>query len=133
MTRQHPSRLAKIAATGLTAWFFLVGVAQAGQPVTLRGEIVDPNGQVTLGELFVGAGSVANVVVADRIGASVVLDATAVQRIARQAGLDWANPNGLRRIIVRGAVAGPERNVQVLAYARSLAAGDIVQPGDLIW
>jgi flagella basal body P-ring formation protein FlgA len=63
----------------------------------------------------------------------VVLDAEAVQRIARQAGLDWANPNGLRRIIVRGEAAGGDRNVQVLAWAHSLAAGDIVQPGDLIW
>ena len=134
---KHPSlseRIAKIAATGLTAWLFLGGAAQAGLPVSLRSEIVDPNGQVTLGELFVGAGSASNVLVADRIGASVVLDAAAVQRIARQAGLDWANPNGLRRIIVRGGVTGGgERNVQVLAYAHSLSTGDIVQPGDLIW
>ncbi len=137
MTRQLKSpnlaRRAKIAATGLTAWFFLAGVAQAGLPVTLRGEIVDPNGQVTLGELFVGAGGASNVVVADRVGASVVLDAAAVQRLARQAGLDWANPNGLRRIIVRGAAAGPEHNVQVLTYAHSLATGDVVHPDDLIW
>ncbi len=134
---KHPilsERIARIAATGLTAWLFLGGAAQAGQPVSLRSEIVDPNGQVTLGELFVGAGSASNVLVADRIGASVVLDAAAVQRIARQAGLDWANPNGLRRIIVRGGVTGGgERNVQVLAYAHSLSTGDIVQPGDLIW
>jgi flagella basal body P-ring formation protein FlgA len=126
-------RLAKIAATGLTAWFFLAGVAQAGQVVSLRSQIVDPNGQVTLGELFVGAGAAANVQVADRIGSSVVLDAAAVQRLARQAGLDWANPNGLRRIIVRGPSEAPEHNVQVLTYAHSLGAGDVVQPGDLVW
>lgn len=127
------ARLAKIVATGLTAWLFLADVAQAGLPVTLRDQISDPNGQVTLGELFVGAGSASGVVVADRVGPSVVLDANAVQRIARQAGLDWTNPNGLRRIIVRGASAGGERNVQVLTYAHSLATGDIVQPGDLVW
>jgi len=126
-------RIGRILATGLTAWLFAAGVADAGLPVTLRDQVIDPNGQVTLGELFVGAGSASGVVVADRIGPSVVLDATAVQRIARQAGLDWANPTGLRRIIVRGEAASGPRNVQVLSWAHSLAAGDVVQPGDLIW
>jgi hypothetical protein len=56
---------------------------------------------------------------------------------ARRAGLDWSNPNGVRRIVVRGGAdgaAGPARgNVEVLTYARSLAAGEIVQPEDLVW
>ncbi len=126
-------RLARIVATGLTAWLFAAGAADAGLPVSLRDQVVDPNGHVTLGELFVGAGAASDVVVADRVGPTVVLDATAVQRMARQAGLDWSNPNGLRRIIVRGAAAAGPHNVEVLSWAHSLAAGDVVQPGDLIW
>jgi flagella basal body P-ring formation protein FlgA len=71
-----------------------------------------------------------------------VLDAAQVQSAARRAGLDWSNPNGLRRIIVRGGSDGAQvgvqpgaarGNVEVLAYARSLAAGEIVQPEDLVW
>lgn len=136
MSAQSPrrGRLARILATGLTAWLFAAGAADAGLPVSLRDQVIDPNGQVTLGELFIGAGSASGVVVADRVGPTVVLDATAVQRIARQAGLDWSNPTGLRRIVVRGeATTTGSRNVQVLSWAHSLAAGDVVQPGDLIW
>jgi flagella basal body P-ring formation protein FlgA len=82
------------------------------------------------------------VVIATRQGPSVVLDAGAVQMAARRAGLDWDNPQGLRRIIVRGgaettstsSAATPARgNVQVLAYARSISVGEMIQPEDLIW
>jgi flagella basal body P-ring formation protein FlgA len=69
-----------------------------------------------------------------------VLDAAAVQAIARRAGLDWANAEGLRKIVVRGgppafAAGAPAArgNVEVLTYARSLTAGEIVQPTDLVW
>jgi flagella basal body P-ring formation protein FlgA len=113
--------------------------ALAGQAVSLRSDTTDADGQVTLGELFDGAGAAADVVVANRVGPSVVLDAAQLQITARRAGLDWANPNGVRRVIVRqgsggGGLAGAAHgNVEVLAYARSLATGDIVQPEDLIW
>jgi flagella basal body P-ring formation protein FlgA len=113
--------------------------ALAGQAVSLRTDTTDADGRVTLGELFDGAGAASDVVVATRVGSSAVLDAGAVQIAARRAGLDWSNPNGIRRIIVRqgsdsGGLAGaPRGNVEVLAYARSLATGEIVQPEDLIW
>lgn len=117
--------------------------AFAGQPVDLRNNTTDADGVVTLGELFEGAGSAGGVVVARRAGPSVVLDAAQLQMTARRNGLDWANPQGLRRVIVRQGVenggqlaggAGVQRgNVEVLAYARSLAAGDVVQPEDLVW
>uniref|UniRef100_B0T0B4 Flagella basal body P-ring formation protein FlgA n=1 Tax=Caulobacter sp. (strain K31) TaxID=366602 RepID=B0T0B4_CAUSK len=112
--------------------------ALAGQAVSLRSDTTDSDGRVTLGELFDGAGAASDVVVAARVGQSVVLDATQLQISARRAGLDWSNPNGLRRVIVRqgsdGGLAGaPRGNVEVLAYARSLAAGEIVQPEDLVW
>ena len=127
----------KTLAAALAA-LLIATPALAGQAVTLRAETLDSDGRVTLGDLFDGAGSAAALLVATRVGPSVVLDAGQVQTAARRAGLDWDNAQGLRRIIVRqGASAGlagaPRGNVEVLAYARSLATGDIVQPEDLVW
>jgi flagella basal body P-ring formation protein FlgA len=113
--------------------------ALAGQPVTLRFDTTDADGRVTLGDLFDGAGAGSNVLVATRVGPSAVLDAGMVQSAARRAGLDWSNSQGIRRIVVRQGGDGGSAptvvrgNVEVLAYARSLAAGEIVQPQDLIW
>ncbi len=122
--------------------------AFAGTAVTLRMDTTDADGRVTLGDLFDGVtGAAANVVVAPRMGPTAVLDAGQVQVFARRNGFDWDNAQGIRRIIVRegadnggtsgggkSALAGAARgNVEVLAYARSLATGDIVQPQDLIW
>ena len=122
---------------GLAALAF-AAPALAG-PVTLRADVADADGRVTLGDLFEGAGGASNILVANRAGSSVVLDAQAVQMMARRAGLQWDNPQGFRRIVVRGgsgAAAGPvaaRGNVDVLTYARSLSAGEIVQPTDLVW
>jgi len=107
--------------------------------VTLKADVSDGDGRVTLGDLFDGAAGAAGVLVATRTGPSVVLDAAAVQGLARRSGLDWSNPQGLRRIIVRGGAAdGPSTtaqrgNVEVLTWARSLNAGDVVQPEDMTW
>ncbi|MFN3513355.1 MAG: flagellar basal body P-ring formation chaperone FlgA [Phenylobacterium sp.] len=117
--------------------------ALAGQAVTLKAETIDHDGIVTLGDLFDGAGAAGKTPLAARPGASVILDAAAVQAAARRAGLDWANAEGLRKIVVRGAAsmgsAAPASavaargNVEVLTYARSLSAGEVVRPEDLIW
>jgi len=121
--------------------------AHAGAPVTLRMDTTDADGRITLGDLFDGvSGPAANLVVAARMGPTAVLEAGQVQVSARRAGYDWTNSNGIRRIIVRegqdngGVSAGgktlagaPRANVEVLAYARSLSAGEIVQPQDLVW
>jgi len=116
--------------------------ASAGTPVTLR---PDPSSgpAITLGDLFNGAGSVARVTVGAGApaGLNAVLDAGQVQQIAHMNGLDWANPAGIRRIIVHGGAVAPEsgpavsavKTVEVLTYARSLAAGEVVQPGDLTY
>jgi len=106
--------------------------------VSLRPDIADADGRITLGELFDGAGAAAGVVVASRPGPSVVLDAAAVQSLARRSGLSWSNPQGLRRIIVRAgageAPAASQRgNVEVLTWARGLNTGEIIQPQDMIW
>jgi len=117
--------------------------ALAGTPVSLRMDTTDADGRVTLGDLFDGvSGTAADMVIAARMGPTAVLDAGQVQLFARRAGFDWSNSQGVRRIIVRegadnggiSARAGAARgNVEVLAYARSMAAGEIVQPEDLVW
>lgn len=107
-------------------------------PVNLRADVADADGRVTLGDIFDGAGAASDMLVATRTGPSVVLDAASVQMMARRAGLDWNNPQGLRRIVVRGGVAAPSSvaargNVEVLAWARSVNAGEVIQPTDMIW
>lgn len=76
-------------------------------PVTLKAQPVDIDGRVTLGDLFEGAGAAADVQVATRAGPSVVMEAGQLQTLARQAGLDWANPQGLRRVVIRAAAHPP--------------------------
>lgn len=123
----------------LTAIFgALAAPALAAQPVTLRADVSDSDGRVTLGDLFDGAGAAAGTPVAVRNGPSVVLDAGQVQVAARRAGLDWSNAQGLRRIIVRGgspASSAPAArgSVDVLTWARSMNSGEIVQASDLAW
>ena len=78
----------------------LSGAAWAGT-VSLKSNPVDDDGRVTLGDIFDNAGAAGDVLVAQRVGPSVVLEAGQVQAQARQAGLTWENPNGLRRIAVR--------------------------------
>lgn len=119
------------------AALLLASPALAGQPVTLKADTSDADGIVTLADLFEGAGAAGKTPVAGRAGDSVLLDARIVQAVARRAGLDWANAEGIKRIVVRGGTSGAPAatrgNVEVLTYARSLAAGEVVQPQDLVW
>ena len=125
----------------LLAALAIAGPALAGQAVSLKADVADSDGVVTLGDLFDGAGAAGRVAVATRRGSQVVLDATAVQLAARRAGLDWANAEGLHKIVVRAgepslAAASAQRghgNVDVLTYTRSLSTGEIVQPSDVAW
>ena len=89
------------------AFAALAAPALAG-PVNLLPDPVDDDGRITLGELFDDAGAASNVVVGRRAGATAVLEASQVQIAARRAGLEWSNPTGLRRIVVRegGALSG---------------------------
>ena len=105
----------------LSAAGAFAGSAWAG-PVVLRANPVDDDGRVTLGDLFEGAGPAADIMVAQRVGPSVVLEAGQLQAQARQAGLDWTNPNGLRRVAVRRAEA------PVQGMAEAPAASAAVQP-----
>jgi flagella basal body P-ring formation protein FlgA len=123
----------------------LAGPALAGQAVVLKNDVV-ASGPVTLGDLFDGAGSAAGVIIAPPVkSGSLVLDVSAVQQAASRAGLDWSNSQGVRLVIIHaGAPAStsgaapasasrPGATVQVLAYSRSLEAGEVIQADDLTW
>lgn len=137
------------ALTLIAALVLAAGPALAG-PVTLRANPVDEDGRVTLGDIFEGAGAASGVVVASRAGPSVVFEAGQLQALAARSGLQWANPQNLRRVVVRNAALAPGAvapaaasvarpaatagaTVSVLTYARNLAAGDVVQPEDVVW
>lgn len=136
----------------LVAALALVASPALADPVTLRANPVDDDGRVTLGDIFEGAGAASGVVVATRVGPSVVFEAGQLQALASRAGLHWANPQGLRRVVVRNAAMAPGAapaasapattasataqrgaTVEVLTYARNLAAGDVIQPEDVVW
>ena len=127
---------------GILAFAVLPGAALAGT-IQLRQDVVASGGKVTLGDLFAEAGPAAGVVVA-RIqpGQMAVLDATAVQILARSNGVDWGNAAGVRRITVQAAAEAPRPEAKaaaraaqapVLTFVHSLNAGDIVQAQDLSW
>ena len=126
-------------ALTLIAALALAGPALAGHAVSLKADTASGDTTVTLGDLFDGAGPAARVAIAERSGQTVVLDAAAVQAAARRAGLDWDNPDGLRKIVVHAGLStspgspAARGNVEVLTYTRSLNAGEIVQPTDLTW
>ncbi|RZI99314.1 MAG: flagella basal body P-ring formation protein FlgA [Brevundimonas sp.] len=102
---------------GAVAALAFAGAAVAG-PVTLKSNPVDSDGQVTFGDVFDGAGAAAGTVIGRRGGPSIVFEAGQLQSMARQAGLDWANPAGLRRVVVR---AGSEIAETAPAAADSAA------------
>jgi flagellar basal body P-ring formation protein FlgA len=134
---------------GAVAALMVAGAAVAG-PVTLKANPVDSDGRVTLGDLFDGAGAASNIVVGTRAGPSIVFEAGQLQSLARQSGLDWANPTGLRRVVVRSAavapastapapvsfVAAPEVAVPVLAArpqpVRGAVAERIITRNDMV-
>ena len=111
---------------GAVAALMLAGAAIAG-PVTLKANPVDSDGRVTLGDLFDGAGAAADVVVGTRAGPSIVFEAGQLQSLARQSGLDWANPAGFRRVVVRNAAVAPASAPAAPAPA-SVAGADPAPP-----
>lgn len=124
------------ASVALGAALLVASPTLAGAPVTLKAQVVDADGVVTLGDIFDGTGAAASRPVASRTGTSVMLSAQAVRLAAARAGLDWANAEGLRQIVVTGGAVGSvaaRGNVEVLTWARSIATGEIVQPQDLVW
>lgn len=118
---------------GAITALMVAGAAVAG-PVTLKANPVDSDGRVTLGDLFDGAGSASDVLVGTRVGPSIVFEAGQLQSLARQSGLAWANPTGLRRVVVRNAAAAPTSAPPALrspatAASAAPAATAGLQPG----
>jgi flagella basal body P-ring formation protein FlgA len=116
--------------------FALSGGAWAGT-VSLKSNPVDDDGRVTLGDIFDNAGAAAGVVVAQRVGPSVVLEAGQLQAQARQAGLSWDNPNGLRRVAVRqsSGQAQPQRAAvasQAPASQTRVAGQQVIARNDMV-
>ena len=132
--------------------------ARSGVPVELVGHPMSRGPQITLADLFEGAEGPAGTVVVARaapLGQTAVLDAGRVQIVAQQAGLDWANARGQRRVNVENggaegapvdAVSRPVRagrspsarlngpaTAQALIYARNVPAGEALAADDLVW
>lgn len=106
----------------ITAAALMLAASPAlADPVSLKSNPVDHDGQVTLGDVFDGAAGAANVVIGRRSGPSVVFEAGQLQNLARQAGLAWANPTGLRRVVVRHAAVAPTAADATLAAAPTVA------------
>lgn len=113
--------------------------------VDLRDHPSSHGGAITLGDLFDGAGASAGVVVGEAApaGGETVLESGRVQSAARRAGLEWANADGRRRIVVgstdapRAAAGSAHARAHgrggVLAYARSINPGEVVAASDLVW
>lgn len=96
-----------MSRTLFAAAALLIATPALAGPVTLKANPVDTDGQVTFGDIFDGAGASASVVVARRSGPSVVMEAGQLQSMARQSGLEWDNPRGLRRVVIRSASLSP--------------------------
>ncbi len=134
---------ALILAAALAAAALLPAARARAADAQLRTIMQAAGPRITLGDLFENAGPASSTVVgsAAAAGGQTVLDAGLVQAAARRAGLAWSNPEGRRRLIVasadkdspRGVGAGSKGHRQVLAYARNLNAGEIVQASDLVW
>jgi flagella basal body P-ring formation protein FlgA len=167
MMRSPPSRglsgglIGRLAgALLLCSLCALPAAAFAGQTVALRAQPMSHGAIVTLGDLFDGAEGDAAKVVVSRVppaGQQSVLEASLVQSIAHNAGLDWNNAQGLHHIIVESGPAAPltrlalrtqadaaphatrlhtvrsRRADQILVYARNIMAGEIISPADLEW
>ena len=121
-------------------------------PLVLKSSVTDGDGKITVADLFDNPGAFGSIVLAQRTGATAVLDAAAVQGVVNRAGAYWDNPKGLHRIIVS---AGPDglpaddaamtpvasqspaqapaatHNQQVLVFTHPMNTGDVVQAEDL--
>ena len=136
----RPTLMALLAVAVLSLGVLVAPRPALAMAVDLRSDISAPDGRVTLGDLFEDAGAAGQVLVASggQAGGSLVLDARHVQALAAAHGLVWANERGLNRLIapvdaapVRDTVR--RRSAEVLTYARDFAAGELVEPEDIVW
>ncbi|AQR61218.1 flagellar biosynthesis protein FlgA [Brevundimonas sp. LM2] len=112
----------------LIAGVVLLASPALAETVTLKTNPVDADGRVTLGDVFDGAGSSANFILATRTGPSVVFEAAQLQAIASRNGLAWANPQGLRRVVVREASLAPATGGNTVPAAAHAAVAPAIRP-----
>lgn len=96
----------------------MVGAADAA---TLKSAVITTDAELTLGEIFDGAGTAASIVVSQihAPGGQIVLDAARLQGFAAQNGLTWSNSMGMRRVIAtRSTIA-----------TRTVSLDDYTAPG----
>lgn len=141
-TPRSPRHAKRLAILGVLCVLAVNQSVAAATPVELRPAPTDDDGQITLGDLFEGAGRASSVLVAPAAAAgSTVLDAGRVQMLARQAGLTWPNAAGVRRLVVRSGPLqapspkpqAPGSSVEALIYTRSLAAGESIAAADIAY
>lgn len=126
----------------------LPSAAIAGEAVELKDHPVSHGAAITLADLFDGTSSTVRVGRSAPTGGEAVLDAAKVQALAADAGLDWPNEHGQRRIAVTSLGSGEavgaavtvvarrlpgSRHPQALAYARNIQAGEILSASDVVW
>ena len=91
----------------LLALVLAAAPAFAGERVVLKDGLSVAGAEVRLGDLFDGAGPASGVLVARASGPTLILDAGRVQAIAAAHGLEWANPNGYRQLVVKTTASAP--------------------------
>lgn len=150
MSRVTHRAVFALIALAIAALVLLLGPrpAFAAAVVELRGDITAPSGQLTLGDLFVGAGAASDVVVgtSGHERGSVILSAAYLQNLAAAHGLEWDNAQHLNRLVARidpdqaaavSARAPQDRRAavtrEVLVYARDFVAGEVVGAEDIVW
>lgn len=139
----RPALVAALALAAMTLALLAGPQTAHAAAVDLRSDLVAPQGNVTLGDLFENAGPASQVVVATggSEGGSLILSAHEVQRLAAVNGLEWANSRNLNRLIARVEFGAPRSSGgrravvtgEVLVYTRDFAAGEVIGPQDLVW
>ena len=94
-----------IRSTLLALTCLATAPAFAGETVVLRESLTIDGAQVTLGDLFEGAGEAADTVIAraPAPGQRTSLNVEYVRRLAAENDLEWANASGMRRVTITRA------------------------------
>jgi flagellar basal body P-ring formation protein FlgA len=119
---------------GITCFYFLISVSAAfAEPVTLRSRIEANGAQITLGDVFLGAGDAANRAIgpAPAPGQIANLPMPLLTALASAAGLEFTPPAGVHEVrVVRPggmrATLPPSSGESAVSAGPALAASEIV-------
>jgi flagella basal body P-ring formation protein FlgA len=115
-----------LAGLALLALLMVPTLARALEPTALKHAPSVDGETILLSDLFNGVAPEADVLVAraPAPGATLSLEPEALQRIARRNGLEWANVEGLRRVVVRRNSQPVSSDAIASLIADALAARD---------